>query len=384
LAAAYAWSSAMLMLSGRDDEAIETGERAIELAETHGERALLSRALVTVGAAQFHLAPHRAERTLVRALDCARACADPTMTAHAMANLGSGASDIRRYDRARYWLDALQRWAAANDLDGMRSYANARLARLKFETGDWAAAAETLAGAESTRLQTRFTKLVVLGRLQARRGDPDSSRLLAEAWEIADATGDLQYLWPAAAGRAEHAWLNQQPTDHLVRDTYDRAVRHRYSWAIGELGQWLDPGPAQPHPAAATPYQLPPIEASREWDRIGCPYEAAIALLRTPDQLPTALSRLERLGARPAAARVERLMRDRRMRLPRRSTRRHPSGLTAREVDVLDLIHKGLANSEIAQRLHISEKTVGHHVSAILAKLGVRSRLEAAAKSRPL
>ena len=53
------------------------------------------------------------------------------------------------------------------------------------------------------------------------------------------------------------------------------------------------------------------------------------------------------------------------------------AGLTARELDVLALLGEGLRNADIAGRLHISEKTVDHHVSAILAKLGVRSRQEA-------
>jgi DNA-binding NarL/FixJ family response regulator len=59
---------------------------------------------------------------------------------------------------------------------------------------------------------------------------------------------------------------------------------------------------------------------------------------------------------------------------PRPGTRSAPGGLTAREQEVLELLTEGLPDREISQRLVISERTVHHHVSAILAKMGVTSR----------
>jgi len=67
---------------------------------------------------------------------------------------------------------------------------------------------------------------------------------------------------------------------------------------------------------------------------------------------------------------------------PRRATRANPAGLTARQVEVLALIEEGLTNAEVAARLFISPKTADHHVSAILTKLRVRSRREAAEAAR--
>jgi DNA-binding CsgD family transcriptional regulator len=59
-------------------------------------------------------------------------------------------------------------------------------------------------------------------------------------------------------------------------------------------------------------------------------------------------------------------------------------GLTARQLEVLGLIAAGATNREIAQKLFITEKTAGAHVSAILARLGVRSRVQAATAAHRL
>jgi DNA-binding NarL/FixJ family response regulator len=64
---------------------------------------------------------------------------------------------------------------------------------------------------------------------------------------------------------------------------------------------------------------------------------------------------------------------------PRPSTRRNPANLTTRELEVLGLVAQGLRNADVAEHLVLAEKTVDHHVSAILRKLGARTRGEASA-----
>lgn len=123
---------------------------------------------------------------------------------------------------------------------------------------------------------------------------------------------------------------------------------------------------------------------ARAWSDLGCPCESAVSLAEAggPDSLRTAAATLDRLAARPMLARLTERMKRAGIRPARRATattRANPRGLTAREVEVAGLLREGLTNAELAARLFISAKTVDHHVSRILAKLGVSTRREAAA-----
>jgi len=265
------------------------------------------------------------------------------------------------------------------------------LARVHAEQARWADAAALAAEVVAQRAspRPRMVALAVLGRVRARCGEPGVDGPLAEARELAVGMGHLQRLWPVAAARAEAAWLAGRPDEvaGLVGDTYALAVRLGHAWAIGELAYWLwRAGVPVDAAGAAAPYARTIAgdwRAARGlWTGLGCRYEAAEALATSPrpaDRV-AAMRELADLGAWPAAEMLARELRAEGIRgLPRRprpATRANPGGLTSRELDVLALLD--LRNAEIAATLHISEKTVGHHVSAILAKLGVSSRREAA------
>jgi DNA-binding CsgD family transcriptional regulator len=126
------------------------------------------------------------------------------------------------------------------------------------------------------------------------------------------------------------------------------------------------------------------------WADFGNPYERALELADSGAPEPTleALTVLDDLGAAPAAALVRRRLRalgiERLPRRPQPTTRRNPAGLTARQVEILRLLCDGLTNAEIAERLVVSVRTVDHHVSAVLQKLGVPSRQAARAAAPDL
>jgi DNA-binding CsgD family transcriptional regulator len=96
-----------------------------------------------------------------------------------------------------------------------------------------------------------------------------------------------------------------------------------------------------------------------------------------------------RLGARPLDSEIQALGRRARLDPPAGATAAAAGpaaqlGLTPRETEVLALVAAGRSNRQIAQALFISPKTVGVHVSNILAKLGVAGRVEAAAVAHRL
>jgi DNA-binding CsgD family transcriptional regulator len=197
------------------------------------------------------------------------------------------------------------------------------------------------------------------------------------------------------AARAEAAWLagDRQRALEEARAVYNLALSKKHPWFAGELAfwHWKTGEVVEIQPWMARPFALQIAgdwrAAAAEWERLACPYEQARALADGDMQAQiAALHIFEQLGAQPDAD----LLRDqlraagaaRISRQPHPSTRQNPFSITNRQLEILNLLIAGRSNAEIAARLHISPKTVDHHVSAILGKLGVHSREQAAAQAQ--
>jgi len=402
LAMAYSNQAQLDMLAYRTEAALAWGSRAIELARRLGDHEALTHALTNIGTARLLGGDPGGRVELEQGFQVAVATGLEDHAARALVNLASVALDFRDYRHAREHLDRALAFTVQHDLAGNAQYMLGMRARLRLEQGDWAGAEQdaraALAELEQRRQGPRAVDaLVALGLLQARRGDPDANGTLEEAAARALPTGELQWIGLVAAARAEDAWLHGA-LDRTATEAamgYALALRAGHPWFAGELACWLWRAGALPEvPAvAAEPYRLLLAgdwrAAADAWQALGCPYEQAQALaLGDEEAYLQALGLLDGLGARRTARRLRRQLRRRgNLRIPRgpnRATAANPAGLTGRQVEVLRLLAEGLTDAEIAVRLSLSAKTVGHHVSALLAKLGVGSRRQAAAAARRL
>jgi DNA-binding CsgD family transcriptional regulator len=400
LAMAYSNVAQLRMLASDQPGASAWGERALELAEPLGETEIVVHALNNVGTAEAELEMPAGITKLERSLELALDAGLEEHVARAYTNLGTGSVAVRAYARADRHLEAGIAYCAEHDLTSWVAYMVGWRARSELDQGRWDAAgvtaADVLAGPDIPP-PTRITPLTVLGRLRARRGDPDIWAPLDEALELSRGMGEVQRVAPVAGARAEARWLAGESEAIAAETDAALALEQTHRWAGGELYVWRRRAgvvDAFDDDAVAEPFRLELAGdwagAAERWTAMGCPYEAALALGHADDDdaRRRGLAELQRLGAHTAARRIARALRERGARDvsrgPRTATRENPAGLTARELEVVALVAEGLRNAEIAGRLFVSEKTAAHHVSAVLRKLGVSSRSQAAAEAARL
>jgi DNA-binding CsgD family transcriptional regulator len=421
LAAAVSQRAWLMKMRGDGLRAVEIAERAIELAKETGDEPSLINALITKGHVTFRSGDPAGFRVLQEARSRAEQAGFPFEETLALLNMAEVAAEHRDLRQAGRLSQQARDTAARHEIRINEHAAGAHYAKVLDWRGDWAAAEDTASEAASdhyARIRDSqakqptgedsateapghvlfYSQLVagqVLGTLQARQGRPAALTILTNIWGRADAGNEMQILLPSAAGLAEYMWLKGEHDPALTArflEVLNDPRRLTFPWSAGWLAHWLWMlGELSDAPEGiAEPYRLVmegrPTEAATIWDVKGVPYERGLALMHGDEKARLeALEVFETLGATAVAAKLRRALRAEGVGVPRgrgRETRRHAAGLTARQAEVLQLLDEGLSNTEIADRLFVSPRTVETHVSAVLTKLDSSTREEAVVRAR--
>ncbi len=400
LAAAYSQRSALDMLGGDNVGALDWGRRAMALAETVGAVDVQSHALNNIGSAMWCHGDEAGREHLLRSLELAIAIDDLEAVGRAYANLAEMAECRLCPAEAREYLEAGLVYSRARGLTRTRVCLEETVSSLLFAEGAYDEAAASLALLASTPALSRVTQLDVttrLGLLRVRRGDPGAASAIEQAIGIAEQFAESDRLLAARLADVELAFIDEdfararEGVEHaLARAVADDDTQtDRVAWWARRLGvdSASPKNGRRPYLIALDGDHRGAAVAFRE---LGWPYEEALALFDAGDaeSLRRAAGILAEIGARPLARLVAKRLRAigeaSIPRGPRRSTMANVARLTARELEVLELLSDDRSNRDIADELVVSVRTVEHHVASVLAKLEVTSRRGAVARANGL
>ena len=305
----------------------------------------------------------------------------PAVSAFCRTHYGGVLTAAGRWPEADETLTEAVRLWGLGQRSALRSGALTRLADLRVRQGRYEEAEQLLEGLDGHLEAARPRAAVLLAR-----GETSRARDVLE-WALAEVDTDTAGAVPMlallvdihlAAGDladAEHA------ADQLATCAASRP--NQYLRATAAL--------ARGRVCLATGHGDPPSclrEALAGFERAQVPMELAHTRLALARALVSDRPEVAMAEARAALEAFERLQAARDVDAAAAVLRslgvrvvpgKRQGLLTKREAEVLELLSHGLSNPEIAERLYISRKTAEHHVGNVLAKLGLRSRAEAAA-----
>jgi DNA-binding CsgD family transcriptional regulator/tetratricopeptide (TPR) repeat protein len=392
-AMAFSLMSQLKMFSDLSDECIQWGQKAIRLAEELSDDAILSYALGNVGSVQTRI-PALSEKGLAmlqQSLDIALQNSYEDYAGMAYVNLAYNGMIIKNYTLAEEALITGITYCEENNLDLWRLYLLTIKARFKLDTGNWTEAHDISNKLVEDEKATKIIKIfaaTILAKIKMRRGDNDAIPfLLKDATDKAFETLEPQRIIQAMAAFLEFEWLmgTRIIEKRIVESAIEMTKERGNIYGNSEFAFWLKKarGQSLPMKELYEGYDISSSEksenAARLWKKIGCPYNEALVLFEGGDEdKRKAITIVQGLGASAVYQKMKSEMRSSGIKkIPRglrESTKSNPLQLTNRELDVLQLLQKGVQNKEIAESLFISPKTVDNHISSILFKLDVNSR----------
>ena len=443
-AEALAWRSRLLMLLGRYEESIPLAREGVARARAVNAKVELCRALNSLGTSLCMIdQPDEGIADLRECIEVGRSVDAGPEVVRGYINLGSVLSvPLDRLDEAENYERAGLDYAVLFPASAAPvEWARLELAGILLRLGRWDESQEVIHGVRLVAGGGTFAQYyhISLATHRALRGQYDEA---AEHLRLAEAeTPDIrdpQALAPLVEGRLRlqiagygqdartlPAEVDLTSCDPIVLSVYPLLARAEVEAALAGVPdgasrvkaliaqlhhsrQQVAPDGAR---AANLDYWIAYVEAEQSrltstdselWEsalagmrrrghsehelytqyRLAEAFAARGDMDRAAAELGEAHERATRLGAAPLVEQIEGLARRARLKLPGLPAPAPSGGLTARELEVLALVVKGLTNREIGKALFISEKTASVHISNLLAKLGVANRTEAAHVAR--
>lgn len=293
--------------------------------------------------------------------------------------------------RAHHAIEEALAHTTDRDLGTQRLWHLGLRATVHAWSGRWSAALEdadaVIASGALTGSQWPHLARAVVGM---RTGGAGAAEDLSHAWGVALGIDEPMRYLPMLHAVAEQQWMtggtDPRITEFAVPRLAELGASPDTRWGIGALLVWLRrlglegevpgdlPEPHRSHLEGRF------VDAASWWRRAGAPVHEALALGDSADPADRvdAVTLLDRLGAVATADRLRRGLRAEGIAgipvRPTGTTRTNPGGLTNRQLEVARLLARGFTNTEIAVEAFISPKTAEHHVSAVLAKLGLPNR----------
>lgn len=392
LAMAYSVRSQMYMLTSNYKPALMWGQRALQMAIDKGATEARIHSLNNLGSTLLMSGQVGGEAMLEESLERALAGGFHEQAARAYTNLSSSMILQCRFAEAERFCREGLHFDREHDLDSWTYYLMGLYAQLAAERGQFAQAQELAREALAVPSQTavmRWPPSLALGIARSRSGEADAMVLLEECLATSLAVGEAQLILPTCRALAEGYWLRGQKEKarSVVEQGWAHGCKADDPWLTGQLMVWghrLGLNLQAGSPVAAL-YQLEMdghvLEAASQWALLGAPFEQAVCLMRCGGaHLQQAADLFAQQGAHLALDLTRAQARTQGVRGIKRgpyaAARENDSGLTARELQIYELLASGMSNADISNRLNRSVRTIEHHASKVLAKLGVRSRAD--------